>query len=54
MMLDIKIIRNGSQIKLSQAHYIEKVLKRFSLLDTNLVSNPLERGKMFDVFYDVY
>ena len=38
-ILGIKII--------SQFHYIEKVLHRFGILDTNPVSSPMEQGMKF-------
>ena len=47
MILGIKIIRDGSRIKQSQAHYIEKVIKRYSMLDMTPVSHPMEPGMKF-------
>ena len=42
VILGIKIIRDGSTIALSQSHYIEKVLKRFNLIDCIPVSTPMD------------
>ena len=42
VILGIKIIRQGNHIKLSQSHHIEKILKRFSMLDKAPVSTPIE------------
>ena len=65
VILGIKIIRDDSRIKLSQFHYMKKVLKRFSMLDKTLVSNPMEPDMIFSkhtgqpisqigVFKDIY
>ena len=43
VILGIKIIRDGNGIKLSQAHYIEKVLKRFNMFDTTPMSTPMDQ-----------
>ena len=42
VILGIKIIRDGSTIALSQSHYIEKVLKRFNLIDCIPASTPMD------------
>ena len=47
VILGIKIIRQGNRIKLSQSHYVEKILKRFSMLDKAPASNPMEPGMKF-------
>ena len=47
MILDIKIMRQGNRIKLSQSHYVEKILKRFSMLDKAPVSTPMKPGMKF-------
>ena len=47
VILDIKIMRQGNRIKLSQSHYVEIILKRFSMLDEAPVSTPMERGMKF-------
>ena len=39
----IKIIRDGNGIKLSRAHYIEKVLKRFNMFNTAPISTPMDQ-----------
>ena len=43
VILGIKIIRDGNGIKLSQDHYIEKVLKRFNIFKTSLISTPMDK-----------
>ena len=43
VILGIKIIRDGNGIKLSQAHYIEKVLKRFNMFDTTPISTSMDQ-----------
>ena len=43
VILGIKIIRDGNRIKLSQAHYIEKVLKKLSMLDPTPISTPMDQ-----------
>ena len=47
VILGIKIIRQGNHIKLSQSHHIEKILKRFSMLDKAPVSTPMKPGMKF-------
>ena len=47
MILGIKIMREGCQIKLLLDHYIEIVLNQFSMLETTLVSIPMEPGMKF-------
>ena len=42
VILGIKIIRDGNGINLSQAHYIEKVLKRFNMFETTPISTPMD------------
>ncbi|XP_010530385.1 PREDICTED: putative receptor protein kinase ZmPK1 [Tarenaya hassleriana] len=42
VILGIRIIRDHGTISLSQSHYIEKVLKRFDLYDSTLVSTPMD------------
>lgn len=42
VILGIKILRNGSQLTLSQSHYIEKVLKRFNAFDYGPASTPFD------------
>ena len=42
VILGIMILRQVNQIKLSQSHYVEKILKRFSMLDKAPVSTPIE------------
>ena len=44
VILGIKIIRSNDQIILSQSHYIEKIRKRFDMLECCLVSTPMDRG----------
>lgn len=39
LILGIKIIRNDKDIVISQSSYIEKVLKKFDMLETILASN---------------
>ena len=43
MILGIKIIRDGNGIKLSQAHYIEKALKRFNMFDITPMSTLMDQ-----------
>ena len=38
VILGINIMRDCNQIKLSQSHYVEKILKRFSTLSISLYS----------------
>ena len=40
--LGIKIIRSNDRIILSQSHYIEKILKRFNMLEYCPVSTPMD------------
>ena len=47
VILGIKIIRDGNRIKLSQSHYIEKILKRFSMLNKAPVYTPMEPSMKF-------
>ena len=47
VILGIKTIRDDSRIKLSQSHYIEKVLNRFSMLDMTPISSLIELGMEF-------
>ena len=47
VILGIKIIREGSQIKLCQSYYIEKMLNRLGMLDTISISSPMESGMKF-------
>ena len=42
LILDVKIIRNESGIKLSQEHYVEKILRKFELYDRSPVSTPYD------------
>ena len=42
VVLGIKIIRDGNQIMFGESHYIEKVLKRFNMLDKTPISNPMK------------
>ena len=42
IILGLKIIRSNDRIILSQSHYIEKILKRFDMLECCLVSTPLD------------
>jgi len=44
VILGIKIMRDGNHIGLSQSHYIEKVLQKFSRLDCNLFSIPFDQS----------
>ena len=43
VILGIKIIIDSNGIKLSQAHYIEKVLKRFNMFETTPISTPMDQ-----------
>ena len=38
VILEVRIIRKGDSIQLSQGHYVEKFLKRFGYHDLNPVS----------------
>ena len=42
VILGIKIIRNSEGITLSQTHYVEKVLKKFSHFDCDPVRTPYD------------
>ena len=42
VILDVKIIRMGDSIMLSQEHYVEKILKRFGHFDAKPVSTPYD------------
>ena len=41
VILGIKIMRQDNRIMLSQSHYVEKLLKRFRMLDKASVSTPM-------------
>lgn len=41
VILGVEIIRDGSQIKLNQSHYVEKLLNRFGILETTPISSPI-------------
>ena len=47
VILGITIMRQGNRIKLSKSHYVEKILKRFSMLDKAPVSTPIDIGMKF-------
>lgn len=51
VILGIEIIRDGSQIKLSQSHYIEKLLSRFGILETLAISSPTKQSMKFAKTY---
>ena len=42
VILGVKIKRMGDSIKLSQEHYVEKILKRFGHFDAKPVSTPYD------------
>ena len=42
VILGVKITRMGDSIKLSQEHYVEKILKRFGHFDAKPVSTPYD------------
>ena len=42
VILGVKITRTCDSIKLSQKHYIEKILKRFRHFDVKPVSTPYD------------
>ena len=44
----IKRERSSGTLTIDQSLYLEKVLKRFGMLDCNPVSTPLENGKKFE------
>ena len=41
VILGIKILRSNVRIILSQSSYVEKILKRFDMLECSLVSTPM-------------
>ena len=47
VILGIKIMRQGNRINLGQSHCVEKILKRFNMLDKTPVSIPMEPGMKF-------
>ena len=47
VILGIKIIRDGNRIKLSQSHFFEKILMRYSMPDKAPVSSPTEPDMKF-------
>ena len=42
MILGIKITRTPNELKLSQEHYVEKILRKFEHFDCKLVSTPYD------------
>ena len=47
VILGIKIIGDRNRIKLSQAYYIEKVLKRFHMFEKTPISTPMDQHVKF-------
>ncbi|GKF07762.1 zinc finger, CCHC-type containing protein [Tanacetum coccineum] len=45
VILGINIIHGSNGIAISQSHYIEKVLKKFSYFDCTLVSTPMDTSE---------
>ena len=41
-MLGIKIAKTSSGLRLSQCHYIEKILKRFNQYDDSPIKTPVD------------
>jgi hypothetical protein len=48
-ILGIKVKRNGSQISLSQSHYIEKILTKFQHLNIKEFNTPFDSSLKLDV-----
>ena len=44
--LGIKIIRTPIRLKLSQEHYVEKILRKFEYFDCKLVSIPYDPNSL--------
>ena len=42
VILGIKITRTPNELKLSQEHYVEKILRKFEHFDCKLVSTPYD------------
>ena len=42
VILGIKITRTPNKLKLSQKHYVEKILRKFEHFDCKLVSTPYD------------
>ena len=42
MILEIKITRTSNGLKLSQEHYVEKILRKFEHFDCKPVSTPYD------------
>ena len=48
MILGIKLLQTPNQITLSQAHFIDSLLKKFGLEDANPVTTPLDPNTNLD------
>ena len=46
IILGIKIIRTPIRLKLSQEHYVEKILRKFEYFDCKLVSIPYDPNSL--------
>ena len=44
VILGIRIIRNSEGLKLSQSHYVEKILQRGCKRDFNQVKTPIDNS----------
>ncbi|RVW82983.1 Retrovirus-related Pol polyprotein from transposon TNT 1-94 [Vitis vinifera] len=49
----IKITRTPNGLKLSQEHYVEKILRKFEHFDCKLVSTPYDPSSQLDIAYAV-
>ena len=43
--MEIKRVRVSGELKVSQPHYIDKIISKFGMSDANSVSIPLDAGR---------